>query len=153
MLLNGTFALAGIEDVEAFTGRIVERSGLRLSTDDREQLHVYLIEECWELSLKRNPERGAFSVWVGYALRRRAVDWQRTRFGRTRWVFKDRIYERPRVELVSLDADGGDSELDGPLRGRPLAATADRAPDLARALRGRSRAPDGYEREMGESAA
>ena len=50
MLLNGTFSLLGIQDVEAFTARIVERSGLRLSADDREELHVYLIESAWELS-------------------------------------------------------------------------------------------------------
>jgi hypothetical protein len=105
VLLNGTFSLHGIRDVEAFTGRIVERSGLRLSVEDREELHIYLVEECWRLSLKHDAKRGVFSVWVGYALRRRAVDWQRSRFGRTRWQFKDRVYERPRVELVSLDAD------------------------------------------------
>jgi hypothetical protein len=43
VLLNGTFSLHGIQDVEAFTGRIVERAAFRLSVEDREELHVYLI--------------------------------------------------------------------------------------------------------------
>jgi hypothetical protein len=42
-LLNAKFSLHEIADVEAFTGRIVERSGLRLSAQDREELHVWLI--------------------------------------------------------------------------------------------------------------
>jgi hypothetical protein len=153
VLLNGTFSLLGIQDVEAFCGRIVERSGLRLSVEDREEFLVFLVEECWLLSTRFQHSRISFSSYAGTNLRLRAVDWQRQRFGRTRWVFKDRVYERPRVELVSLDADGGDGELDGPVGGRPLAATADRAPDLARALHSRSRPPAGYDHEVGESAA
>ena len=127
VLLNGTFSLLGIQDVEAFAGGIVQRSGLRLSVWDREELHVWLIEECWRLSLKHDAERGAFATWAGYALRRRVVDWERSRFGRTRWVFSDgRVYERKLPRLVPLDeldaalaegtgdpADGGDSTLGG----------------------------------------
>jgi hypothetical protein len=39
----------------------------------------------------------------------RPVDWQRQRYGRTRWTFGNgRVYERRRPELVSLDdADNG----------------------------------------------
>jgi hypothetical protein len=109
VLLNGTFSLLDIRDVESFTGRIVERTSGRLSVEDREELHVYLIAECWELSTRFQPGRISFSSYAGTNLRLRVVDWTRGRFGRTRWVFKDRVYERPRVEIVSLDAD--DPEL------------------------------------------
>jgi hypothetical protein len=115
VLLNGTFSLLGITDVERFCGRVVKQSRLRLSAQDEEEFHTHLIESAWELSLKHDPARGAFSVWVGYALRRRAVDWQRTKFGRTRWKFAGRIHERPRTQVVSLD-DSGHDRLDAALR-------------------------------------
>jgi hypothetical protein len=111
-LLSSQFSLLDIRDVESFTGRIVERSGLRLSVEDRDDLHVYLIEECWELSTRFEPSGISFSSYAGTNLRLRVVDWQRRRFGRNRWVFKDRVYERPRVELVSLDADAELGRLD-----------------------------------------
>ena len=109
-LLNAKYSLLGIADVEGFTGRIVKHSGLRLSVQDREELHVWLIEECWLLSRRYEPQPSGitFSSWAGHKLRLRVVDWQRSRFGRTRWQFAGRVYERERPRLVSLDAD--DSE-------------------------------------------
>jgi hypothetical protein len=131
VLLNGTFSLLGIADVEAFTGRIVERSGLRLSVEDRDDLHVYLIEECWELSTRYQPSRISFSSYAGTNLRLRVVDWQRGRFGRTRWVFKDRVYERPQPVLVSLDADDTlRDRLDEALAARNGDPQADSTADL-----------------------
>lgn len=112
-LLNAKYSLLEIDDVEAFTGRIVQRSGLRLSVQDQEELHTYLIESAWELSFKHNPERGPFRSWLGYALRRRVVDWQRSRFGRTRWKFAGRVYERERPQLVSLDGVDADRDRMG----------------------------------------
>jgi hypothetical protein len=91
-LLNAKFSLLGIADVEAFTGRIVERSGLRLSAQDREELHVWLIEECWSLSTCYRPGRLAFAAFADGRFRLRVVDWQRARWGRTRWTFSGREY-------------------------------------------------------------
>jgi hypothetical protein len=84
VLLNGTFSLLDIRDVESFTGRIVERTSGRLSVEDREDLHVYLIAECWELSTRFQPGRISFSSYAGATLRLRVVDWTRSRFGRNR---------------------------------------------------------------------
>ena len=136
-LLNATYSLLGIPDVERFTARILRSSGLELSRQDREELHVYLIETAWELSLKHDPERGAFSTWVGYALRRRVVDWQRKRY-RTRWVSRDRVYERPRVELVSLDHCGHD-RLEAALAAQPGDREADSGSALGGLLEDRDR--------------
>jgi DNA-directed RNA polymerase specialized sigma24 family protein len=104
-LLNAKYSLLGIADVEAFTGRIVERSGLQLSVTDREELHVYLIEECWLLSRRYDGSRGSrFSAWARATLRLRCIDWQRSRWGRTRWTFSDGSgYERELPQLVSLN--------------------------------------------------
>jgi hypothetical protein len=132
VLLNGTFSLLGIQDVEAFTGGIVQRSGLHLSVEDREELHVFLIESAWELSRRyeQQPSGITFSSWAGHKLRLRVVDWQRSRFGRTRWTFAGRVHERKLPRLVPLDeldaaldegasdpADGGDSAFGGLLDG------------------------------------
>src|SRR5215218_119677 len=103
MFLGARFPLHDIEDVERFCAALLERDRCRLEHYEREDLLVYLVEECWRFSLKFRPGRGRFSVWVYGSLRRRVVDWERQRYGRTVWKFKDRVYERPRVELVSLD--------------------------------------------------
>ena len=111
-MLTGKLSLHGIDDVEAFAAAIVNRSRLELNHHDREDLACYLVETAWELSLKyqrgdpKYPPR--FSVYAAPILRNRVVDWQRKRFGRTRWVFHDRVHMRPGVELVSLDADDPD---------------------------------------------
>lgn len=132
VLLNGNFSLLGIQDVEAFTGQIVERSGLRLSVEDREELHVYLIEECWQLSTRFQPGRISFSSYAGTNLRLRVVDWQRQRFGRTRWTFKNgREHIRERPKLVSLDADDSlRDRLDESLAARSGDPAADSPTDL-----------------------
>jgi hypothetical protein len=103
-VLNGKLSLHGI-DVEAFTAAIVRYSHFQLSYHDRQDLHAFLIEECWKLSLRFEPGiiRGGFSVWAGTTLRKRLIDWERQRFGRTKWQFSDRTYERPRTDIVSLD--------------------------------------------------
>jgi hypothetical protein len=63
------------------------------------------------VSLKYDAERGEFTTWIGRARGRSITDWQRKHYGRTKWVFRDRVYERPRPQLVSLDA--GDPDLEG----------------------------------------
>lgn len=136
-MATAKLSLHGIDDVEAFAGAIVQRSWLELSHHDREDLHAYLVAECWRLSLRY--ERGdpqfppRFSVYATPILRNRVVDWQRKRFGRTRWTFKDQVIERKLPQLVSLDAD--DPERDR-LVDRLGAGAGDSAADWDEALGG-----------------
>ncbi len=116
--------LHDVADAEALAASIVYGSGLELSYHDAEDLHAYLVATAWQLSLVYEPGGISFSSWAGTTLRRRLVDWQRQRFGRTRWQFAGRSYERARPQLVSLDdpehdrlgddltARGGDPEAD-----------------------------------------
>jgi hypothetical protein len=122
-LLGSRFALFDIEDVEGFTAAIANRSGFKLDAHEHEELHVYLIETAWELSRDFRPGGILFSSYAGTTLRLRCIDWHRSRFGRQRWAFRDRVYERPKVELVSLD--GNDSA-----RNRLVASLAEKASDL-----------------------
>jgi hypothetical protein len=152
-LLSSQFSLLDIRDVESFTARIVERSRLRLSVEDREELHVFLIEECWELSRRKpQPWTRSFSGWVQPYLRLRVVDWQRSRFGRTRWAFKDRTYERPRIEIISLD-DPEHDRLGSPFAGGGLDDGEHRLADQLRDLSRRSSRPGRRSDWMGDEAA
>jgi len=151
-LLSSTYSLLDIRDVESFTGRIVERSGLRLSVEDREELHVYLIEECWLLSTRFQPSRVTFSTFAANTLRLRVVDWQRQRFGRRTWRFKNSVYERPRVELVSLDGSEHD-RLDSTLGGSSLDGDASGFAADMRALDTRARRPGRRDDWLGDEAA
>jgi hypothetical protein len=153
-LLSSTFTLHDVRDVESFTGRIVERSGLRLSVEDREELHVYLIETCWEISIRFEPGRISFSSFAGSTLPRRVIDWERQRFGRTKWQFRDRVYERPRVELVSLDADDSEHVRLGPsFAGGSLDDGEHRLADQLRDLDQRSSRPGRRPDWLGDEAA
>jgi hypothetical protein len=152
VLLSSRFSLLGIADVEGFCGRIVERSGLRLSTTDREELHVYLIEECWLLSERYRPGRVAFSSFADTRLRLRVVDWQRQRFGRTRWTFSGREYERPRPQLVPLD-DSLDDRLGAALTGSGVDGDASGFAADMRALDARARRPGRADDYLGDEAA
>jgi hypothetical protein len=122
-----------IDDAEKFCSAIVGRSGLQLSFHDREDLAQWLLGECWQLSLcydTGDPKfPPCFSNYATIILRRRVVDWQPKRLGRTVWKFRDHVHERPRPQLLSLD-DRVESDLgEGP--GDP---EVDRSPDLARIL-------------------
>jgi DNA-directed RNA polymerase specialized sigma24 family protein len=97
-------ALHDVDNAEGFVSAIVARSGLQLDHHDREDLCQYCLLVCWQLSLRFEPGGITFSTWAGVTIRKRINDWQRQRYGRTKWTFKDRVYERPRTELVSLDA-------------------------------------------------
>jgi hypothetical protein len=110
-LLNRKYALLGIEDVEAFCARIVERRRLDwLLWHERDALITYLVEVCWEQSRRFEPRGYPFSQWVRPTLELRTVDWIRATLGRSKWQFAGHAYERERPEFVSLDAD--DSEHD-----------------------------------------
>ena len=105
-----TLQLHDVRDAEAFVVAIASRSQLELGLDDAEDFRQYLLAELWVLSTRFEPGGISFSSWAATTLRLRVVDWQRKRFGRRRWKFSGRTYERPRVELVSLDNDQlGDS--------------------------------------------
>lgn len=95
--------LHDIEDVERFVAAISSRRRGELSFHDRQDLEQFLAIECWQLSLRFKPGNGRFSVYAGTILKRRVTDWDRKRF-RTKWKFANRVYERPRPELISLDA-------------------------------------------------
>jgi hypothetical protein len=145
--------LHDIDDTEAFVGAIVSRSGLDLSYHDREDLQQFLLGECWRLSLvyrRGDPHYGPrFALYATGILRLRVVDWSRKRLGRTRWQFKDKTYERPRAELVSLDADdAGDSGVEPALAGSGLDRGERELADELRLLRERSRPPVGYLEEV-----
>jgi DNA-directed RNA polymerase specialized sigma24 family protein len=105
-LLSRPWTLHDVGDVERLCTSIVRRSKLRLSRDEEEDLTVYLIETCWELSLRYQPGTGSTTSFLGWAttnLRLRAIDWRRSRYGRTTWRFANHTYERPRPLLLSLD--------------------------------------------------
>jgi hypothetical protein len=85
-LLSSRFELYDIRDVEAFAISIIDRSELRLSHHDREDLLDSLIVACWKCSLDYDPARACFSTFATYKVRAELVAWLRTsneRTGRT----------------------------------------------------------------------
>jgi DNA-directed RNA polymerase specialized sigma24 family protein len=143
-LLNQRWTLHDVEDVEALLVSVVSRSPFarQLSRDDRDDLVTFLFELAWKLSDNFDASRGSFCSYLYDAARRRAIDWQRSRY-RTVWKFGGgRVYERPRVDLVSIDSgEGGVVESLAARAGDPA---ADRSPDLGGVLtdRGGQRARD-----------
>jgi hypothetical protein len=134
-LLSRPWALHDIADVESFCTGIATRSRLELSYHDREELTAFLIAECWQLSLRYEAGRGSTTSFIGWAttnLRLRCVDWQRKRFGRTRWTFSGHVYERPRPQLLSLDElDPGHDRMGQPLGAGLGDPAADSTPAFA----------------------
>lgn len=103
-MLQGKLSLYEVEDVESLCARVIQHSGLELSFHDHELLLAFLVETAWEISLTYQPSTPPrFAIYLQGILRRRVVDWQRNRNGRTRWQFADRTYERPRPQFCSLD--------------------------------------------------
>jgi hypothetical protein len=141
-VLNGTLSLHDVRDVERFC-RGIANGRFELRPDEYDDLLVYLVETCWELSLGFQPGGVSFSTYAGITLRKRVFDWKRKHNGRTRWQFSDHIYERPLPQFVSLNDPDHDhlGAAVGTSRGDPQ---VDRSPDLARLLggRGSSRARD-----------
>lgn len=113
-LLPRPLALHDVDDAERLCGSVIARSGLTLDYHDREDLLAYLLALTWELSERWEQPATArgwgFRAWATTTLRLRVIDWERQRFGRTKWQFASGVYERPRVELVSLN-DPGDDRL------------------------------------------
>jgi DNA-directed RNA polymerase specialized sigma24 family protein len=143
--------LHDVDNAEGFVSAIVGRSGLSLSWDDREDLKQFLLIEAWELSLRYHPGvvRKGFSTWAGIILRRRVVDWQRKRLGRTIWRFKGRVHTRPQVKLVSLNDDDSDLDsLGAAVPGSELDDAEDRLATESGLHGKRSRPPAGYAAEV-----
>jgi DNA-directed RNA polymerase specialized sigma24 family protein len=139
-------ALHDVDDTAAFVGAIVNRSQLELSFHDREDLGQFLVIECWLLSEQFEPGRGiSFSTYAGTTLRRRVIDWQRAKVGRTVWKFKDRTHTRELPQFVPLDADDGEpfAELGSPQRRGSLDDAERRLADGLRSLEARARRPPG----------
>jgi hypothetical protein len=129
---------------------------LKLSLHDGEELHAYLIAECWRLSLRYDGSQGSrFSVWARQTLSLRLVDWQRARWGRTRWTFSDgHVHERERPQPISLDANDPERDrLDAALgRGGVDGDASGFAADM-RDLAQRGRRPSGRQEWLGDEAA
>jgi hypothetical protein len=104
-LLNSRLQLHDVDDAEAFAARIAGRYATDLNQHDLEELIVYLVEVAWELSLKYTPGQSAngFSAGAGTILQRRIIDWRRSKFGRTRYQFSDRTYEREQPRITYFD--------------------------------------------------
>jgi DNA-directed RNA polymerase specialized sigma24 family protein len=107
--------LHDVDDTQRFVATIVNGSGLELSWSDRQDLEQSLLVVAWEISLSYEPGRirKGFSTWAGIILRRRIVDWQRAKLGRTKWQFRNpdgsiRTYERERPQLVPFDDSARD---------------------------------------------
>jgi hypothetical protein len=153
-LLSRPWSLFDVRDVEALCAQVVQRSGLTLSYHEREDLLAYLLAVAWETSTRFEPGRIRFSIFVTRTLRFRTVDWVRTYRGRSKWAFKDSTYERPRVQLVSLDApDSNEHQLVDTLAGSGLDDDERRLSDELRALRKRSRRPGRRDDWLGDEAA
>lgn len=108
-MLNGTFALHDIENVEGFCEVVLQEQlrkfGSTLKTQDKEDCLSYLISTAWELSVKWEADRNySFSQYAGNILKLRVVDWYRNRFGDSRYASKP--------EIISLQAwDEGASHV------------------------------------------
>jgi hypothetical protein len=120
-LLSSRLSLFDVNDVEALCGSEIRRSSLNLSPQDWEELLVYLIESVWEASLRFEPgvirskstvnpdaDGQGFGCWARLTLRRRIVDWQRAKLGRTKWQFKGRVHIRELPTIVPFDDSARD---------------------------------------------
>jgi DNA-directed RNA polymerase specialized sigma24 family protein len=140
--------LHDVDDAERLCAAIVAKSRLELSWHDREDAVQYLLGECWRISVSFNPSGIRFSTYAYQTLSRRRIDWQRSRFGRTKWQFADRTYERPHVDLVSLD-DPERDRLGATIATGPSDPAADSDADLVGLLRERDRERLGDYAELG----
>jgi hypothetical protein len=138
-LLNGQILVHGV-DIEPFVDRVVhvtlKRRNIELAPHRREDLIVYCVEELWIASRKYDARRyRSFQQFADGVTRRKVIDWLRLDVGRSRWAFGDHIYERPKVELLSLDAGAGGDQLGSSLE-RGAFDREDCSLDLRRVLGG-----------------
>jgi hypothetical protein len=102
-VLPQKLTLHELTDVEAVCANVLRRS--QVPAADCEEALAFLLVASWGLSERYDaggrPSR--FGHYLKARLPFRLVDWQRQRCGRNTWKFKDGVYERPRVDLVSYD--------------------------------------------------
>jgi hypothetical protein len=110
-MLPARYSLHDVDDVEQFAvvvlANFCTRTGTFLQPEDRDDAVQFLIAECWRFSEAFDPVRAggtSFSSLARARLSQRAVDWMRSRLGRSRWVFNDHVHERERPVPLSLDA-------------------------------------------------
>jgi len=117
LLLNAKLALHEVDDVEGVCISAIRKAGLRLEHYEFEECLTYLIETSWELSLgyERGDFPSRFGVYLSRRLQQRLSDWQRSRNGRTKWQFADRVYTRSLPSFVPLEhrPDGLDHSILG----------------------------------------
>jgi hypothetical protein len=153
-LLSQRWSLWDVGDVEALCWSIVKRYRLELNHHEREDLVTYLIETCWSLSVRYEPGGITFCTYATNNLKLRVVDWERQRFGRRTWKFKNAVYERPQVELVSLDADESFRDrLESSVAGSGLDDDASSFASDMRTLSERARRPGRRDEWLGDEAA
>ena len=110
-MLNSTWTLEDVDDVEGLVGSVVDRflgrRGAYLSPTLREDLDVYLLGEVWQLYLKFDPSKASTPLSLSTFLTRRlgwsVINWYRLTFGDSR-------YKRPGDELplvldLTVDTD------------------------------------------------
>jgi hypothetical protein len=154
-LLNGVLQLHDGRDAGLLCRRIINCSRFAGQSSDHEELLTYLVEECWALSLRYEPGGSTrFSTYATNTLCKRLIDWPRSRYGRTRWVFRHRVYERPRVGLVSINGDvPNGSPMVETLPGGSLYDGEHRLADEHRLLDERGRRPGWRDDWLGDEAA
>jgi glycine/D-amino acid oxidase-like deaminating enzyme len=120
-------ALHDVPDVEALVRGIVIRNGSELSFDDELELRQHLLVRCWEISLRYQPGRieKGFAAWATIKLKFEIIDWQRKRWGRTRWQFKDNVHTRELPRLVEFDETVANrlDEIESTRAGDPAASS------------------------------
>ncbi len=126
--LGRVWALGGIDDVEAFCLRALER-GLRrqgafLTGEDQQDALAELIARCWELQEREyDPARGVpFVSYAAWKCELEAVEFLRRRFGRN--GHRQRLEEAASSLDELVDSGGGDQ-----LRSALTASTGDAALD------------------------
>ena len=132
-MLHGRLELHDVADVEKLARKVVDNwlrtHGAALQADDRNDFVAFLVAEIWRVSLIYEPRGTSFATFAYRHSQLRAVDWMRSRFGRSRWQFADGSYERDRTVPLSLDVAAADgSTLGESLAERPSDSTTDRPP-------------------------
>lgn len=100
--------------------------------EERDDLLQHLFMEAWRAVGRFDATRNDLEPFLYRVLYHKPDDWLRKYHGRTRWQFRDSIYEREPERPLSLDAPWGD-DGDGDARSLgDLVASSDRADEADR---------------------
>jgi DNA-directed RNA polymerase specialized sigma24 family protein len=130
VVLQRTWELHDVRDVEALLRKEIHDSPYvaGLLPHELDDLVAFLFEVAWRAGDSYDPARGRFSTMLTTVVRRRVVDWHRSRY-RTVWKFRNRVYVRGRPQFVPLD-----DRLDDTLGARAGDPADSGDPDLERVL-------------------